>query len=132
MKTHSFGRFLKLPLGAPIYLHRTKPPIDVIEASYGGFAPFVTDMLSGPGFGWHIETAVHVLRMVLGGDRFPRFMFSADYPYASIDAARAFLEQVPVTAADRSLIAHGNAEKLVKISAELRLGALAAYLRSKS
>jgi uncharacterized protein len=25
----------------------------VIEASFGGFAPFVTEMLAGPGFGWH-------------------------------------------------------------------------------
>jgi hypothetical protein len=61
-------------LGAPIYLHPTNPPNPVIEASFGGFAPLVTEMLAGPGFGWHIETAVHVLRMVLGGvfDRFPK------------------------------------------------------------
>src|ERR1700757_1066765 len=61
-------------LGAPIYLHPTRPPKPVIEASFGGFAPLVTEMLAGPGFGWHIETAVHVLRMVLGGvfDRFPK------------------------------------------------------------
>ena len=169
-------------LGAPIYLHPTRPPKPVIEASFGGFSPLVTEMLAGPGFGWHIETAVHVLRMVLGGvfDRFPklqivighmgeglpffmqrvdvmpveltrlnrpvsaylrdnlhytfagfnfpptflnllleigvsRIMFSADYPYASMTKARAFLEQIPVSAADRALIAHGNAEKLFRI-----------------
>jgi len=169
-------------LGAPIYLHPTRPPKPVIEASFGGFSPLITEMLAGPGFGWHIETAVHVLRMVLGGvfDRFPklqivighmgeslpffmqrvdvmpveltrlnrpvsaylrdnlhytfagfnfpptflnllleigvsRIMFSADYPYASMTKARAFLEQIPVSAADRALIAHGNAEKLFRI-----------------
>jgi len=61
-------------LSAPIYLHPTRPPRAVIEASFGGFSPLVTEMLAGPGFGWHIETAVHVLRMVLGGvfDRFPK------------------------------------------------------------
>lgn len=61
-------------LDAPIYLHPTQPPKPVIEASFGGFAPLVIEMLAGPGFGWHIETAVHVLRMVLGGvfDRFPK------------------------------------------------------------
>jgi len=167
-------------LGTPIYLHPTRPPKPVIDASFGGFAPLVTEMLAGPGFGWHIETAVHVLRMVLGGvfDRFPRLqivighmgeglpffmqrvdvmpveltklkrpvsaylrdnlhytfagfnfrptfldllleigvsriMFSADYPYASMAKARAFLEQIPVSATDRALIAHGNAEKLL-------------------
>ena len=31
-------------------------------------------MLGGSGWGWHIETAIHVIRMVLGGvfDRFPK------------------------------------------------------------
>ena len=169
-------------LGAPIYLHPTRPPRPVIDASFGGFAPLVTEMLAGPGFGWHIETAVHVLRMVLGGvfDRFPklqivighmgeglpffmqrvgvmpveltglkrpvsdylrdnlhytfagfnfpptfldllleigvgRIMFSADYPYGSMAKARAFLEQIPVSAADRERIAHGNAETLFRL-----------------
>jgi predicted TIM-barrel fold metal-dependent hydrolase len=61
-------------LDVPIYLHPTRPPHAVIEASYGGFAPQVSWMFSGPGWGWHIETAVHVVRMVLGGvfDRFPK------------------------------------------------------------
>jgi predicted TIM-barrel fold metal-dependent hydrolase len=166
-------------LRSPIYLHPTRPPAPVIEASFGGFAPEVTEVLAGPGFGWHAETAIHVLRMVLGGvfDRFPnlqivighmgeglpffmqrvdrmgseltklkrpvsaylrdnlhytfggfnfpptfldllleigvsRIMFSADYPYGSMAKARAFLEQIPVSAADRARIAHGNAEKL--------------------
>jgi predicted TIM-barrel fold metal-dependent hydrolase len=38
------------------------------------FAPIVTEMFAGSGWGWHIETAVHVLRMVLGGafDEFPK------------------------------------------------------------
>ncbi|MGH6671209.1 MAG: amidohydrolase family protein, partial [Xanthobacteraceae bacterium] len=133
--------------------------------------------------GWHIETAVHVIRMISGGvfDRFPRLqivighmceglpfmfqrfdimppavtklersykdylrenvhytfsgfnfppafldlflelggvdriMFSADHPYQSMPAARAFLEQIPVSAADKERIAHGNAEKLFKL-----------------
>ena len=42
-------------------------------------------------------------------------MFSADYPYASMARARAFLEQIPVSAADRARIAHGNAEKLFRL-----------------
>jgi len=41
-----------------------------------------------------------------------RIMFSVDYPYGSMAAARAFLEQLPVSAADRERIAHINAEKL--------------------
>jgi uncharacterized protein len=167
-------------LGAPIYLHPTKPPKPVIEASFGGFSPLVTEIFSGPGWGWHIETAVHVIRLVLGGvfDRFPnlqivighmgeglpgmfqrldimspavtklqrpitdylrenihytfsgfffpptflslllelggveRIMFSVDHPYQAMAEGRAFLEQLPVSAADKQRIAHGNAEKL--------------------
>jgi uncharacterized protein len=61
-------------LAVPIYLHPTPPPQPVIDASYSGFAPIVTEMLAGPGWGWHVETAVHVIRMILGGvfDRHPK------------------------------------------------------------
>jgi predicted TIM-barrel fold metal-dependent hydrolase len=166
-------------LNAPIYLHATRPPKPVIDASYGGFSPIVTAMFAGPGWGWHIETAVHVIRLILGGvfDRYPklqivighlgeglpfmlprldnmpmamtklnrpisaylrnnihytfsgfnfpatfldlllevgveRIMFSADHPFQSMAQARAFLEQIPVSAADKERIAHGNAERL--------------------
>ena len=188
---HTRGRYLDdkafwpifecaVALGVPVYLHPTRPPKAVIEASYGGFSPAVGDMLAGSAWGWHIETAVHVIRLILGGvfDRFPklqivighlgeglpfmlprldrnlapeltklarpvgdylrqnlhytfggfnfpatfldlllevgveRIMFSVDFPYGSMAAARTFLEQLPVSAADRERIAHGNAEKL--------------------
>jgi predicted TIM-barrel fold metal-dependent hydrolase len=169
-------------LNVPIYLHPTQPPKAVIEASYAGFSPVVSDMLAGPGWGWHIETAIHVIRLILGGvfDRYPelqivvghmgeglpfmlqrldvmpmamtnlqhpisfylrqnvhytfsgfnftptfldlllevgvdRIMFSADHPYASMVQARAFLYQLPVSAADKERIAHGNAERLLKL-----------------
>jgi len=61
-------------LGVPIYLHPTIPPQAVLDASFGGFSPLVTDLFSGPGWGWHIETAIHVLRMVFSGtlDKHPR------------------------------------------------------------
>jgi predicted TIM-barrel fold metal-dependent hydrolase len=42
-------------------------------------------------------------------------MFSADHPYQSMKAARAFLEQIPVSAEDKERIAHSNAEKLFKL-----------------
>jgi predicted TIM-barrel fold metal-dependent hydrolase len=154
----------------------------VIEASYSGFSPIVTEMLAGAGWGWHIETAIHVIRLILGGafDRYPklqivighmgealpfmlqrldvmpmsmtklnrpvsnylrenvyytfsgfnftptfldlmlqvdvdRIMFSADYPYASMAQARTFLDQLPVSTADRTRIAHENAEQLLGI-----------------
>ena len=166
-------------LNVPIHIHPTKPPLAVFDVYYRGFSPLVSDLFGSPGWGWHIETAVHVLRLILGGafDRFPnlqlvighlgeglmslfqrldvmtpamtklkrpmtsylrenvhytvsgfnfpatflnmllevgvpRIMFSADHPYQSMVKARAFLDQLPVSEADRERIAHGNAEKL--------------------
>ena len=61
-------------LKVPVYLHPTKPPKPVIEASYAGFSPIVTELLAGAGWGWHIETAIHVIRLILGGvfDQYPK------------------------------------------------------------
>ena len=61
-------------LGVPVYLHPTIPPKPVTDALYGGFSPAVSGILAGNGWGWHIETAVHLLRMILGGvfDRHPK------------------------------------------------------------
>ena len=61
-------------LHVPLYLHPTPPPQPVIATSYSGnFAPGVTTGLSSAAWGWHIETAIHVLRFILGGafDRYP-------------------------------------------------------------
>jgi hypothetical protein len=44
-----------------------------------------------------------------------RIIFSADYPYGSMSEARQFLEQLPVSPADKERIAHGNAELLLRL-----------------
>lgn len=192
---HVRGRYLDDPffrpifeqaaaLAVPIYLHPAPPPRAVIDASYAGFAPEVTRVLATAAWGWHIETAVHVIRLIAGGvfDRFPRLqivighdgeglpfmlprldaslpaaltklarrpsdylrenvsytlsgwtypatfldlllevgadriMFSADYPFLSMAEARAFLDRLPVSPADKERIAHGNAERLLRMS----------------
>ncbi len=189
---HSQGRYLDEPffepvldraaaLNAPIYLHPTIPPAAVIESSYAGFSAEVTFALATVGWGWHINTATHVLRLILGGvfDRYPqlqvvighmgeatsfmlprfdatlkpeltglkhpvstylrqnlhytfanfndeatyanlvaqvgidRVAFSADYPFGSMKAARAFLDNLPLTDDERARISHRNAEKLL-------------------
>ncbi len=192
---HSRGRYLDDPffwpileraeaLQVPLYLHPTPPPQPVIATSYvGNYAPEVTAGLSTAAWGWHIETAIHVLRLILSGafDRYPRLqlvighlgetlpfmlprldlglppqvtkldrpigaylrenlhytfsgfnyipafldlllqvgvdriMFSADYPYSSMVQARTFLDQLPVSPADKEQIAHGNAERLLRL-----------------
>jgi len=61
-------------LNAPIYLHPTVPPKSVVDALYSGFSPVVSATFAASAWGWHIETAVHLLRMILGGvfDRHPK------------------------------------------------------------
>jgi predicted TIM-barrel fold metal-dependent hydrolase len=49
---------------------------------------------------------------VIGADR---ILFSVDYPYASNAQGRQFLDSLPVSAADLHKIAHGNAERLLRI-----------------
>jgi uncharacterized protein len=75
---HTSGRFLDdrafdvllerfARLDVPLYLHPTEPVRPVRSAYYEGFAPTVSWFLSAAAWGWHAETALHVLRMVLGG-----------------------------------------------------------------
>lgn len=192
---HVGGRYLDDPffwpvferaeaLGVPIYLHPTPPPEPVAATYYRGhFPPAVAEAFATHGWGWHIESALHVLRIVLGGvfDRYPRLqlimghlgetlpfmlerlehtmppgltrlerpigdylrenvrytfsgftylppfldlllqvgadriLFSADYPFAEMADARAFLAGLPVSPRDRAAIAHGNAERLLRL-----------------
>jgi predicted TIM-barrel fold metal-dependent hydrolase len=44
-----------------------------------------------------------------------RIMFSADYPYGSMLQAHKFLDELPVSPADKERIAHGNAELLLRL-----------------
>jgi uncharacterized protein len=60
-------------LNAPIYLHPTPPPPAVREAYYGDLPPQMAQTLSMAGWGWHVETGLHVLRLIAAGllDEYP-------------------------------------------------------------
>ena len=51
-------------------------------------------------------------REVLGTER---IMFAVDYPYLTLTGARRWLEVLPVSETERALIAHGNAEALLRL-----------------
>jgi predicted TIM-barrel fold metal-dependent hydrolase len=61
-------------LNVPIYLHPNRPPQPVVSAYYEGFNPIVSGFLALAGVGWHVDTGLHALRLILGGvfDAFPR------------------------------------------------------------
>lgn len=50
--------------------------------------------------------------MTFGADR---ILFSVDYPFSPNSAGRAFLDHLPVAPADKAKIAHGNADRLLKL-----------------
>ena len=191
------GRFLDDPmftpllaraekLEVPLYLHPGAPPPEIRNAYYfyeGSFPQKVAIGLSTFAWGWHYETALHVMRLAVSGtlDRFPRLnliighmgealpfmltrcehefgpdlsylsrplskiitdqvyittaglftnppflvalqtfgidrlMFSVDYPYSSNVMGRRFLDSVPLSPADLAKLAHGNADRLLKL-----------------
>ena len=61
-------------LNVPIYLHPVQPVKAIREVYFDGFSPQVSNTLAGSGWGWHIETAVHVLRIIMSGafDKYPK------------------------------------------------------------
>src|SRR5579884_3254786 len=167
-------------LDVPIYLHPAPPSRAVRDAYYAGFDPAVSEAFATFGWGWHLDTGIHALRMVLAGvfDLYPnlqlilghwgemipfylarfadgltpiarklqrpvadyfvqqmhvtpsgmftlppfmltlqllgadRILYSVDYPFQPGNQARAFLENAPISPADKEKIAHSNAEKL--------------------
>jgi predicted TIM-barrel fold metal-dependent hydrolase len=60
-------------LDVPLYLHPGVPPKPVLGAYYAGLEPSVGRMLATAGYGWHYETSLHALRLVVSGvfDRWP-------------------------------------------------------------
>jgi uncharacterized protein len=61
-------------LDVPIYLHPGLPPREVFHAYYDGLPGATGFRLSTSAWGWHSETAIHVMRLVLSGalDRHPK------------------------------------------------------------
>jgi predicted TIM-barrel fold metal-dependent hydrolase len=81
---HTHGRFLDerdfwpiferaQQLQVPIYLHPSEPPPKVRSAYYSELPPAAAQTLATSGWGWHVDTGMHALRLVLGGvfDEFP-------------------------------------------------------------
>jgi predicted TIM-barrel fold metal-dependent hydrolase len=61
-------------LDVPIYLHPTWPSEDMRPRYEGNFSDGAAASLGASGFGWHSETALHILRLFAAGvfDKFPR------------------------------------------------------------
>jgi predicted TIM-barrel fold metal-dependent hydrolase len=124
------GRFLDHPsydgllstavdLDVPIYIHPHLAPEAVRQAYFSDLEPGASRVLEAAGWGWHSETAIHVLRLVLAGtlDRHPKLrliighmgemlpvmlaraddVFSLDIGHLQRPISRAILDQVWLT-----------------------------------
>ena len=78
------GKFLDAPeffplleaiqsLNVPLYIHPAPPPAAVEDIYYKDLPGNTGFLLSIAGWGWHSETAIHILRLILSGvlDRLP-------------------------------------------------------------
>ncbi|KAK9235943.1 hypothetical protein V1525DRAFT_239848 [Lipomyces kononenkoae] len=61
-------------LDVPIYLHPTFATEDMLKHYKGNYSDETAVALSAFGWGWHVETGLHILRLYISGlfDRFPR------------------------------------------------------------
>jgi uncharacterized protein len=124
------GRFLDHPsydgllaaaveLDVPIYIHPHLAPEAVRQAYFADLPADAGRVLESAGWGWHSETAIHVLRLVLSGalDRHPRLnliighmgemlpmmmariddMFALDIEHLQRPISRTILDQVWLT-----------------------------------
>ncbi len=76
-------------LNVPVYLHPAPPPNTVMKAYFSGLPGDLGHLLSIAGWGWHAETALHLLRLIVSGlfDRLPQLQLIVGHmgegiPYA--------------------------------------------------
>jgi predicted TIM-barrel fold metal-dependent hydrolase len=64
---------MAVKLKVPVYLHPAPPPPAVMKAYYSGLPGETGQLLSIAGWGWHAETGLHTLRLIVAGlfDRLP-------------------------------------------------------------
>ena len=60
--------------GAVLYIHPALPPQNIIDTYYKMEDSYAQNVISSGGWGWHIETGVHILRLIASGtfDRHPQ------------------------------------------------------------
>ena len=108
------GRFLDNPvfqpvfaaaeqLDVPIYLHPAPPPPAVYQAYFGDLPVPVGESLSTSAWGWHVETGMHCLRLVVSGlfDRYPKVQIiighmGENLPFSLVRADGRLTPIVPV------------------------------------
>src|SRR3954449_10969927 len=89
-------------LDVPIYIHPHLPPEPVRQAYYSDLLPGATRVLESAAWGWHSETAIHVLRMVLAGalDKHPKLKLIIGHMGEMLPVMLARIDEVSALDAD--------------------------------
>ena len=95
-------------LGIPVYIHPQVPSDAVREAYYSGFDPVVNDTLACGAFGWHAETGIQAIRLILAGtfDKLPTLQLILGHWG---EAVVSYIERVNML----SLVTQGKLERPV-------------------
>lgn len=92
-------------LDVAVYLHPSIPPEAVRRTYYGGLPGRFSGLLATAAWGWHAETAVHVLRLILAGtlDKYPTLKLIIGHMGEGLPTMLARCEQVLGAEAKRHL-----------------------------
>jgi predicted TIM-barrel fold metal-dependent hydrolase len=83
-------------LDVPIYIHPHIPPEAVRKAYFSGLPDGADRVLETAGWGWHSETAIHLLRMAVAGtlDKHPRLRLIVGHMGEMLPMMMARIDQV--------------------------------------
>ena len=99
----------------PFYLARTEQILSQVPATKSlqrRISDYFVEQFYVTPSGLFTLSPFQLCLQIVGADR---IMYSVDYPIMAGVPARSFLENAPISPADKEKIAHGNAERLLKI-----------------
>lgn len=87
-------------LRAPLYLHPLSPPPEVRAAYFHGLGDATDAAMATFGFGWHYDTGVHLLRLILAGvfDRYPGLQVIVGHWGEAVLFYLERIQKIPATA----------------------------------
>ncbi|MBT32199.1 MAG: amidohydrolase [Thalassobius sp.] len=99
---------------ATFYLERIDaaltPVASSLQRSVGEY--FQSNFYITPSGMWSVPSLLHSIQ-IMGADR---ILYAVDYPYITQEGARAFLENAPISHADKEKIGYKNAASLLRIN----------------
>ncbi|KAI9737654.1 MAG: hypothetical protein M1818_005658 [Claussenomyces sp. TS43310] len=123
-------------LDVPVYIHPTFATDDMLQHYKGNYGDDVATMLSAFGWGWHVDTGLHILRLYASGlfDRFPKLKIIIGHmgELLPFQLARIFPQSARWGKHERSLKEVWESNIWVTTSGMFSLASLACLLETTS